>query len=341
MAPTQHPAPKPAPSAAASTEAGEAPVALVAAVPAGPLHDAVRRLLLKPYADTTGTALADPAWDGTSLDKLPTPKPDLVLMADAQLQPACHAGTVVKLDWQHLNRDRYVPQAASDCGAGAYLTATALAWDKDKISPAPTWGDFWDVARHPGRRALQHSARGTLEIALLADGVAPNDVYRTLRAADGLDRAFRKLDQLKPYMQWWDQAGQPAQWLASGKVLFTSAPAASIPPAAAVSHHHLAVQWTASLLEAVSWAIPQGAAHPTVAASAIQIAGDAARQSDLSQAAFVGPAVRDAVDLLPGAVRALVPSVPANLAGALTVDQAFWAENGDKLEQRFAAWLQK
>jgi putative spermidine/putrescine transport system substrate-binding protein len=328
-APAQHPAPKPAVHQAVATAAadsGAAPQALLAAVPAGPLHDAVRRILLKPYADATATSLADPAWDGTAPEKLPSPRPDLVLLADGPLQAACRAGTVAKLDWARLDRDRYFTQAASDCGAGAYLMATALAWDRDKISPPPTWSDFWDVARHPGRRALPHAARGTLEIALLADGVSPRDVYRTLRSADGLDRAFRKLDQLKPYVQWWDQPSQPAQWLASGKVLFTSAPAASIPPAGAASHHHLGVQWSAS---------------QAVAMLAIQIAGDAARQAELAQAVFVGPAVRDAVDLLPGATRALVPAGPADLAGALVVDPAFWAESGEKLEQRFAAWLQK
>ena len=34
-----------------------------------------------------------------------------------------------------------------------------------------------------------------------------------------------------------------------------------------------------------------------------------------------------------------LPLAPANQAGALPIDEAFWRDNLDKLNQRFAAWL--
>ena len=43
----------------------------------------------------------------------------------------------------------------------------------------------------------------------MADGVAVPDVYKTLASKEGQDRAFQKLDQLKPYIVWW-QTGQEA-----------------------------------------------------------------------------------------------------------------------------------
>ena len=318
---------------AALVLAAAAPPPLVVAVPPVPAHDALIRLLLKPYADATQTALAAPVWTGSDLDGLKALAADLVLVDGEQLAVGCRSGQFRKLDWGHLNRDRYV--VAGDCGAGAYLAATALAWDRDKFTTAPVWADFWDVVRHPGRRGLQRTARGTLEIALLADGVAVGDIYRTLRGADGLDRAFRKLDQLKPYIQWWDTPSQPGQWLAAGKVLLTSAPAEMVPAAAAAGHKHLAVQWTASLTRGMSFALPQNAPDPAAGAIALAIAGDPARQAMLTSATGLGPAVKDAADLLPAGPR------PDNAAGALMMDDGFWAENRAKLEQRFAAWLAK
>lgn len=308
------------------------PASLVVAVPPGPLHDTLRRLLLKPYADATHTLLADPAWDGASLDALKAAPPDLALVDGMQLVTGCRTGQFRKLDWGRLNRDRYFPQAVSDCGAGAYLSVVALAWDRDKFTSPPLWTDFWDVARHPGRRGLQRTARGTLEIALLADGVSAGDVYRTLRTADGLDRAFRKLDQLKPYIQWWDQPAQPAQWLAAGKVLLTSAPASSVAAAGAAAHRRLAVQWAGSLSSTESFVVPQNAPRPAVSAIALTVASDPARQALLGAATGLGPAVRDGVDLLP---------VEARAAAALAVDDGFWGDNDAKLEVRFAAWLSK
>ena len=59
------------------------------------------------------------------------------------------------------------------------------------------------MAKYPGKRGLRKGVQGNLEIALMADGVAPGDVYRTLRGSDGVARAFRKLDQLKPYLVFW------------------------------------------------------------------------------------------------------------------------------------------
>jgi putative spermidine/putrescine transport system substrate-binding protein len=221
---------------------------------------------------------------------------------------------------------------------GAYVSATVLAWDSQKWQGAPNWGDFWDVAKHPGRRGLQKTARKTLEIALMADGVSAGDVYRTLRSPDGVDRAFRKLDQLKPYIEWWDQPGQPAQFLGSGKVLLTSAPAAPWPAGGKV---HIGVQWAASIDEVTFWAVLHDLSHPLAAQAAIDIAVDAARAAGFARASGLAPATHGGVALVAADARAQTATIPANLQGALTLDEGFWLENGEKLEARFAAWVAK
>jgi putative spermidine/putrescine transport system substrate-binding protein len=328
------------PPAAANPATANGPPALAVAIPPGAAAPALRDAL-KPYGEATSTALAEMAWDGAALDGLKPKLPDLVLVSGANLLAWCKSGALVHLDWAALGRDRYLPQATSDCGAGAYLGALALAWDRDKLAVTPRWTDFWDVARYPGGRGLQRAARGNLEIALLADGVSAGDVYRTLRSNDGLDRAFRKLDQLKPYIIWWDKPDQPAQLLGAGRVLMTSSPTATLLRTGEAAHRHYGLQWSDSLAEVQSWAIPQGAAHPSVANAALLIVSDIARQADFARATGFGPAARGAIDLLTPGVRAGSPSAPANLAGGLQIDEGFWAENGEKLAARFAAWASK
>jgi putative spermidine/putrescine transport system substrate-binding protein len=265
--------------------------------------------------------------------------PDLALVTGAQLAVGCHKQFFAKLDWGRLGRDRAAPAAVSDCGMGAYLAATAMAWDGDKQANAPGWTDFWDVARSPGRRGLPRTARFNLEIALLADGVAAGDVYRTLRTPDGLDRAFRKLDQLKPYIIWWDQPAQAATLLTGGRALFVAAPTATVLKSGAASHHHIGVQWSGSLGEWRNWAVPKDAPHPDAALLALIIAGDPARQAMFGEATSLGPATKDALALLPTSARAQNPA--SNQAAMLAIDEGFWAENGDKLEKRFAVWAAK
>ncbi len=331
----------PAPSAPPAPPPGPPPI--MAAIASGALHDPVRRLLLKPYADATATPLGEAHWDGTAAG-LKSAGADLVLLGGPALATACAAQLVEKIDWDRLVRERFVGFAATDCGLPIGIVATALAWDRDRIGDTPGWSDFWDVAKHPGRRGLPRSARGSLEIALLADGVAPGDIYRTLRSADGVERAFRKLDQLKPYVEWWDKPGLPAQYLATGRVLMTAAPAAEVLAAnagPARPPRHFAVNWVGSLAEALSLAVPHGAPHPDAAATGLVIASDVARQAEFAAATQLGPANLDAVDLLPGATKRQSPSLPANLQAGLAIDESFWAENGAKLEARFAAWLGK
>jgi putative spermidine/putrescine transport system substrate-binding protein len=337
-----------APEAATPGQPGPPP--LHAAIPPGEGREAFRRLLLKPYADATSTVLADQPWPdpptgGAGLDTVlkpaSGPEPDLILLNGVQLAAACKGPALAKLDWTTLGRDRYLPQAVSPCGAGAYVSALALAWDRDKLPAAPTWSDFWDVARHPGGRGLPRTARYDLEIALLADGVSPNDIYRTLRTPDGLDRAFRKLDQLKPYILWWDKPGQPAEMLAAGHVLLTASPTGPLLQTSDATHRAYGLQWQGSLMDVYSLAVPQAAPHPLAATQALLIASDIARQADFGRATGLGPTNRAAIDLLPPGARAASPTAPANVQNALFIDDGFWAENEEKLQARFAAWAAK
>ena len=54
------------------------------------------------------------------------------------------------------------------------------------------WADFFDTAKFPGKRGFwDYSAGGIFEFALLADGVAPADLYPL-----DLERATAKLDTI-------------------------------------------------------------------------------------------------------------------------------------------------
>jgi len=312
----------------------EAPQPVAVGVQAGAARDAVLKFLVKPYAEATGTALDTPAYDGSAA----AGKIDLALVDGPVLAAGCKAQLFAWLDYATLGRERFLEPAVSECGAGAFVSATVLAWDQTKLHVTPSWSDFWDVARFPGRRGLQRSARRTLEIALMADGVAPADVYRTLRSAGGVDRAFRKLDQLKPYVEWWDQPVQPGQFLASGKALMVAGPSALLPQGGKA---HLGMQWGGCLDEVSSWAVPAKAAHTRGALAVIRIASDAARQAEFARATGFGPSTKAGFSLLPLDARAENPSLPAHLQGCVPVDEGFWLDGGDKLEARFAAWLGK
>ena len=90
----------------------------------------------------------------------------------------------------------------------------------------------------------------------MADGVAPKDVYGVLATKEGQDRAFKKLDEIKSSIQWWEAGAQPPQYLASGDVVMSSAYNGRI--AAVQKESNLKVVWNGGIYDFDAWAIPKG-----------------------------------------------------------------------------------
>jgi len=318
---------------------------LVAAMPDALLGPVLAQAFLQPFTKATGIAVDSLPFDGT-VEAARAGHADLAVVDGPVLFDGCKSGAFAKLDWDKLGgRALALPQTASDCGAGAVLRSTVLAWNRDKFTGTPTWAEFWDVAKVPGKRGLHRGARYNLEIALLADGVAPGDIYGTLRTDAGIDRAFRKLDQLKPYVVWWTDPNEAPRLLASGDVLMTSAAAdhivAVIRSTDPQARHNFAVQWSGTIDEVESWAILAGSPNIPAATKLLAFAADPKVQHALPALGAFGGATIGADDKLPPELLAVSPSAPANLAGGLMVDESFWHDNGAKLDKQFDAWMAK
>ena len=304
------------------------------------LRAALRQAVLQPFDAESGLAAADLVWTG-NLDALRDNAAawDVVLADGAALSEGCGAGLLEHLDTaKMLGRDRFVVPAPSDCAVPALAWGTVLAWNTEKFQGVPSWADFWDVAKHPGKRGLLRGARQTLEIALLADGVAPGDVYATLRNDSGVDRAFRKLDQLRPYLVWYDAASDTPMLIGSGAVLFTSADSRVVVQSNRAEHSSFGLQWAHSLLGVEGWAVVKGGANTADAEHLLAFAADAARQGALTALVPWLPVTR------PPAPTGDTPDTATetpDLSTALPVDAQFWRDNQTRLEQRFAAWLAK
>jgi putative spermidine/putrescine transport system substrate-binding protein len=301
---------------------------------------------VQPFTAVTNLAVEQQIWQG-GLDALraQAKAPDndwgLVLVDPDELATGCSEGLFEKLDWSAIGgKDHYVQAAVSDCGVGAIITNTVLAWDRDKFPVTPTWADFWDVAKYPGKRGLRKGARGNLEIALIADGVAAGDVYKVLGTSDGVDRAFRKLDQLKPYIVWWTKETEPAEILSSGGVLMTSGSSGPIATLGQQDHRNFGLQFAGSLFELQSWAIMKGAPASKTAQQFLYFIGLPAVEWRLLHTNGEIGLTKGVNDGLSPELQAISPTNPANLAGALRTDYAFWRDNGAKLRQRFDTWLE-
>lgn len=307
---------------------------------------AIQAAYVQPFTAVTDLSVQQMVWGGgpdglRTQSKAPDNDWGLVLVDPDELSTGCSEGLFEKLDWSAIGgKDHYMPQAVSDCGLGAVVSNTVLAWDRDKFPVTPTWADFWDVAKYPGKRGLRKGVRGNLEIALMADGVAPGDVYKTLATSDGVDRAFRKLDQLKPYIVWWGTGTDAARILASGDVLMTSGPSDQITTKAQKEHRNFGVQFSGSLYEVLSWAIMKGTPQLRAAQQFLYFTGMTSVEWRLLKTSGDLGLSKTVNDGLPPELLAISPTNPTNLGGALRLDAGFWRDNLAKLRPRFDGWME-
>lgn len=265
---------------------------------------------------------------------------DVVEVGTAELLNGCREGLYEKLDHARLgNTKDLIPGAVSECGVGTYVWSTVIAWNPDKVKGGlRSWAEFWDVNKYPGTRGLPRNAKYTLEIALLADGVAPADIYKVLATQEGVDRAFKKLDVLKPYVTWWEAGAQAPLWLNSGKLDMAAAQSLWIEAAQTNRGWDLRMNWNGSLYDIESWAIVKGAPHTEEAYRFISFASKPENQKVFSDNIGYGPTNVKAVKVI-GAKRAnQLPRWGANLRNGIVIDSSFWLAHGEELEKRFQNW---
>ncbi|ROM81000.1 spermidine/putrescine ABC transporter substrate-binding protein [Pseudomonas brassicacearum] len=267
---------------------------------------------------------------------------DVVEVETSELLRGCSEGLFEKLDWPQIgDKADFIPSAVSECGVGIFIWSTVLTFDPKKLASAPQgWGDFWDVKKYPGKRGLRRGAKFTMEFALLADGVPKEEIYKVLSTEAGVQRAFRKLDQIKPNLQWWDSGAQPLQWLAAGDVVMTSAYNGRVTTAKSEGQS-FEMQWSGSLYDLDHWAIVKGSNNKALAEKFIAFASKPLQQKNFVEAIPYGPSNVNAVTLVDPTIGKNLPTTPNNLKDARATDTEFWIDHGEDLEEKFNAWVNK
>ncbi|MEJ7015987.1 polyamine ABC transporter substrate-binding protein [Sinorhizobium meliloti] len=303
----------------------------------------MRETLFKPYEKKAGAPLLEESYTGgiakvKAMVETGTTTWDVVQMDENEMILACDQGLLETFDWTTLpNSPDIIEPAKSDCGVGAFVWSKILAYDGDKTTGVTSWADFWDVKKWPGKRGLRKQARMTLEIALLADGVKPEDLYQVLATKAGQDRAFAKLDQLKPNIQWWESGAQPMEWLASGEVTMTSAYNGRV-IAANQQGKGFKMSWTNQLYAMDFWAIPRGG-NKDKAFDLVTYMTSPQPQKAFAEKMVYGVTNAKATASISAEIAPQLPTAEKNMAGALAVSTPFWVDHEEELQQRFNRWV--
>jgi putative spermidine/putrescine transport system substrate-binding protein len=229
---------------------------------------------------------------------------------------------------EHLRNRKFVfPKAV-------YSTVMGYRTDAFKGDKPQSWADFWNVQKFPGPRTMQNSPTDNLEFALIADGVPKDKLYPL-----DLDRAFKKMDQIKKHVAvWWTTGAQSAQVLVDKEAVLGTAWNGRY-YSLIKQGGPVVIEWNQGAIKESAFAIPKGAKDAYWGQRFLAIAAEAQPQGKYADVIGYPGLNLEATKYTDPKVVPFLPTNPEHLPKQFWTDLAWWNENGAAVKERWARWM--
>jgi putative spermidine/putrescine transport system substrate-binding protein len=311
---------------------------------------------MHPYGAEKNVDVRPALWDGdladvrAMVDKRQF-KADVIDFELPKAVQACKENLLEKIDPAGLPpgadgtpaaRD-FIPGAIGPCWVGGSVYSQVMVFSpRLKRAPA-SLADFFDTKKFPGRRALSRAApKFNLEMALLADGVTPSEVYKTLDTSAGLDRAYAKLKALNPI--WAHDSVGALGWVKNGQAVMATALNGDVN---AQTDFTPGVIWDHQLYELDVLGIPAGNRNRKRALDYIAYATGSEPLAGVASWVAFGPARRSSLTLVKNnpetgaSMLSLLPTASQNFRNAFAVDDGWWLAHGNELAPRWQEFVSR
>jgi putative spermidine/putrescine transport system substrate-binding protein len=189
----------------------------------GAYQGAQRKAWLEPYSALTGVKFQEDEASSAATIKAQVESGQVtwdVVDVGNDFGLDVHKDLLEPLDYSLIPRDEIIENlGATDYRVPDITYGVALAYNTEQTAgKVPEgWADFFDTTKIPGKRGMyDYSEGGIFEVALMADGVKPADLYPL-----DLDRAIRKLDTIKDDLVFWASGAESQELIGSGEVAMT------------------------------------------------------------------------------------------------------------------------
>jgi putative spermidine/putrescine transport system substrate-binding protein len=257
-------------------------------------------------------------------------------LGDSEYAQGVHDGLLDRVDKAAAKAAQLPPNLVREFGIVSYSLGTNIVYRKDKFPNGgpQNWADFWNVKKFPGPRCLFDRSFTCLAFALLADGVSRNKLYPM-----DIDRAFRKMDELKPHIKvWWRDGAQSQQLIRDAEVdmiAMWSARAVDL----IKDNVPLDLVWDGGELYWANLVVPKGDPNAKAAWQFAGFVAQAKPQADFAMLLPYGPANPGARALMPEARLRLTPAWPGNEAVMFQHDTAWLAPRLAEIRERWTQWM--
>ena len=234
-----------------------------------------------------------------------------------------------------IDTSRVDPRFVHDYGIGCIVWSYNLGYSTKAFAGREvpkTWADVFDLKRFPGKRTLGDNVVATMEVALMADGVAPDQLYPL-----DVERALRKLDTIKSQTIFWSTNSQSQQLFVDGEVnlgLILNGRAYD----AAKKGAPIAISWEQNIQSVDYLVVPRGSRNAAAAMRLIEVMtlpDNQAKLANLIAYAPTNPAAFAAVD---PQIAPWLSTQPDNIKRGFVINAEYWRDNLKRLQERWAAW---
>ena len=301
-------------------------------------QDAQNEAMLTPWAEETGaTVTNDSPTSYAKIEQMVDSGNVVWDVVDTEpFYPAQNCGTTLEeLSFDDIDTSQFPEGTWTDCSIPFMQYSTVVVYNTDTFGDAgpQTPADFFDTATFPGTRLIPNWAGGgAIELALLADGVAPDELYPL-----DLDRAFAKLDTIRDSLEFWDTSSESQQamedgtgdlyFVWSGRAYEAEKNGAAIEP-----------MWTDNLLSWATLSIIKGSENVDAAQDFIEYAATAEPQGRFAELQPYAPANLEAAPELDELGQKYNVADPEIQDQAVVTDAQFWADNADEANEAWTSW---
>lgn len=320
---------------------------VVYATTGGLMRQMLEEHMYLPFEDATGTAIVPfdievpDQWARVeAMNRSGNVEFDMVTATGPDL--LSHAHELVEIDCTALKnvQEFGLPGSCQSNGVARTTGGMVLTYNHDVFKDkAPTsWADFWNVTDFPGPRGLPDTGDRDWwlpAVALLADGVPADQIFPM-----DLDRAYKKLDEIKPHIDvWWKTGNQVAQILRDGEVAMTlSYSGRSL--AAINDGAPLSIVWNGGLRDTGYFAILKGAPNPEGALKFIDFFyGNSDGQPAFMRNVLYATNTTNGLAKLDADEQKLFATYPENYSQLLVPDFQWIGDNREMLRERWTGWL--
>ena len=253
---------------------------------------------------------------------------------------AQQAGLLAEIDTSIVPVDRLEDGTYDSTAIYGYPYAAVIAWNTAKW---PTTGehptkiaDILDTEKFPGKRCMYKYPQfgGTLEAALLADGVTADKLYPL-----DVKRALTSLNKIRDDIVWWESGSQGVQQLVSGACDLALVWNGPISEAIRANDVQYGIAWGQAIWDYTPVSIPKGARNEKASQAFLKLMIEdlEAQQNFVKQTAYVLMPLKEQVaipdDIAPWVLAG------ANAETAIREDDRYYMENIDGILKDFNSWV--